>query len=270
MICSTVTYLFMLELGVGSLLCLWVLRRFDLTRSLRRLLAGLGGAMVVVGLPFGVRALSVSGTGFGLLEAHVFWPLAVVSGTIIYVVSLPDGASRRCAWVLAGTVVAGMASVTAGALAVGAGSGLWDDIQRSGYFLSAMLLLGSTFGAMILGHWYLVDRKMAIDPLRVAACFLMVAILARIAVVSVPTVHFLRETLLAQPETGLSLDLALFWAQRALFGLAGPLVLGFMVWRTVRLRATQAATGLLYIVLIFVIIGEILSHYLYLKTERFL
>lgn len=267
---STVTYLFMLELGVGSLFCLWVLRRFDLTRSLRRMLAGLGGAMVVVGLPFGMRALSGSEAGVRLLEAHVFWPLAVVAGTIIYLVSLPEKPSRHCAWVLASTVVAGMASVTAGALAVGGGSGLWENVQRSGYFLSAMLLLGSTFGAMILGHWYLVDHKMAIDPLRVATCFLIVAILVRISVVSVPTVHFIREAMLTQPETGLSLDLALFWAQRALFGLVGPLVLGLMVWQTVRLRATQAATGLLYIVLIFVIIGEILSHYLYLKTERFL
>ena len=270
MIGSTVTYLFMLELGVGSLLCLWVLRHYDLTRSLRRILAGLGGAMVVVGLPFGMRALSVSAAGSRLLEAHVFWPLAVVAGTIIYIVSLPEGSSRRCAWVLAGTVVAGMGSVTAGALAIGAGSGLWDNVQRSGYFLSAMLLLGSTFGAMILGHWYLVDRKMAIHPLRVAVCFLIVAILLRIAAVSVPTIHFIREALLTQPETAPPLDLTLFWAQRALFGLVGPLVLGLMVWQTVRLRATQAATGLLYIVLIFVIIGEILSHYLYLKTERFL
>ena len=70
----------MLELGVGSLLCLWVLRHYDLTRSLRRILAGLGGAMVVVGLPFGMRALSVSAAGSRLLEAHVFWPLAVVAG----------------------------------------------------------------------------------------------------------------------------------------------------------------------------------------------
>jgi hypothetical protein len=66
------------------------------------------------------------------------------------------------------------------------------------------------------------------------------------------------------------MGLMLFWLQRALFGLAGPLALALMVRRTVTLRATQAATGLLSVVLIFVIAGEILSHYLFLKTDRFL
>jgi hypothetical protein len=267
---STVTYLFLLELGVGSLLCLWLLRRFALSRSLRRMLAGLGGALTAAGLPFGMRALALPGGRTVLLEAHLFWPLAAVAGCIAYMVSLPDRATVRGSWILDATVVAGMAGVIAGALAVGSGPGLWEDVQRSGYFLSAMLLLGSTFGAMILGHWYLVDHKMAIDPLRVASYFLIGAVLLRIAVVAFPTVGFLRESVLADPDSGAPLDLVLYWAQRALFGLAGPLVLGVMVWHTVRLRATQAATGLLYIVLIFVIIGEILSHYLFLRTERFL
>ncbi|MEE9217712.1 MAG: hypothetical protein V3U98_01450 [Acidobacteriota bacterium] len=267
MIGSTVAFLFLVELGVGVLLTLWILRCFELPRSLKMMLAGLAGALVALGLPFGMRALGTAGFLPALLQAHSFWPLVVVAGCAAYLVTLVTWGGDASRWLLVITLLAGVASITAGGLALGASSGIWADLQRSGYFLSAALLLGSTLGAMILGHWYLVDRSMAIEPLRRATYLLLFAVVLRIGVVGGPAYRFLAEGSLAAGE---SLDLGLFWVQRTLFGLAGPLILGVMIWQTVRLRATQAATGLLYIVLIFVIIGEILSHYLFLKTDRFL
>ena len=37
-----------------------------------------------------------------------------------------------------------------------------------------------------------------------------------------------------------------------------------MVGRTVRIGSTQSATGLLYVTMIFVLIGELISRYLYM------
>ena len=56
-----------------------------------------------------------------------------------------------------------------------------------------------------------------------------------------------------------------FW-QRVLFGLAGPLVLSYLVWETAKIRSTQSATGILYVDFFTVIVGEILAKYLLLSV----
>lgn len=271
MVGSTVTFLFLVEIGAGTLLTLWLLRRLDMARSLRQVLASLSGALVAAGLPFGMRALGQGPWPARFLEAAFAWPLLLLAACAAYVVSLSLLRVDWSGWLLTAGAMAGIASVVAGALVVRADARLTAGLALSAYFLSATLLLGSALGTMIVGHWYLVDHKMAIDPLRLASAFVLAAVALRIAVVAGPGVRFWMAQSGAGPDGGVeSLGLVLFWLQRALFGLAGPLALALMVRRTVALRATQAATGLLYIVLIFVIAGEILSHYLFLKTDRFL
>jgi len=46
------------------------------------------------------------------------------------------------------------------------------------------------------------------------------------------------------------------------WGLLGPLALYPMVWGTVRLRSTMAATGILYVDVVAVVIGEVLGGWL--------
>ena len=272
MVGSTVTFLFLVEIGAGTLLTLWLLRRMDISRALRQMLACLSGALVAVGLPFGMKALGQGPEAAArFLEAPLAWPLLLIGGCAAYVVSLSLLRVDWSDWILSCAALAGVASVVAGALAVRADPGLTQGLARSAYFLSATLLLGSVLGTMIVGHWYLVDHKMVIDPLRLASTLVLAAVVLRIAVVAVPGVRFWVALAGAGQDGGVeSMGLILFWLQRALFGLAGPLALALMVRRTVTLRATQAATGLLYVVLIFVIAGESLSHYLFLKTDRFL
>ena len=57
---------------------------------------------------------------------------------------------------------------------------------------------------------------------------------------------------------------AFFFWQRVGIGLAAPVVITFLVERTLRIRSTQSATGLLYVAVVFVIIGEMISRFLYL------
>ena len=49
-------------------------------------------------------------------------------------------------------------------------------------------------------------------------------------------------------------------------GLLGPLALSYFIWRTAEMKSNQAATGLLYVALVFVLIGELLSSYLTVAT----
>jgi hypothetical protein len=121
--------------------------------------------------------------------------------------------------------------------------------------LSSVAIVGSIYLAMTLGHWYLVVRGMAIDPLKRLTIATLAATLLRIAVVVAAFAFgdLWREVALRQ---------GIFFWMRAGWGLLGPLALYPMVWGTVRIRSTMAATGILYVDVVAVTIGEVLGGWL--------
>ncbi|HET7437408.1 MAG TPA: hypothetical protein VFN10_22070 [Thermoanaerobaculia bacterium] len=123
--------------------------------------------------------------------------------------------------------------------------------------LASIALLGSVTQAMVLGHWYLVVRGMAIDPLKRLALATLVAAVARVLLVIV---------VLAADWPNPALRNIFFW-MRAGWGLLGPLFLFPMVWGTVRIRSTMAATGILYVDVVAVVIGEVLGGWLAATTH---
>jgi len=64
----------------------------------------------------------------------------------------------------------------------------------------------------------------------------------------------------------LSVSGVFFW-QRVLFGLFGPALLSYLTWETAKIRATQSATGILYVDFFTVVVGEVLAKYLFLATR---
>jgi hypothetical protein len=58
----------------------------------------------------------------------------------------------------------------------------------------------------------------------------------------------------------------LFFLFRVLWGIMGPIALYWFIWKTADMKSNQAATGLLYVALVFVLIGELLSSYLTVAT----
>lgn len=121
--------------------------------------------------------------------------------------------------------------------------------------LSSVALLGSVNLAMLLGHWYLVVRGMAIDPLKRLSKATLAATILRVVVVGaalcVPGVFH---------QVGIRQGI-FFW-MRVGWGLLGPLMLFPMVWGTVKIRSTMAATGILYVDVVAVVIGEVLAGWL--------
>ena len=118
--------------------------------------------------------------------------------------------------------------------------------------LASVALLGSVNLAMLLGHWYLVVRGMSIDPLKRLTIATLVAAIAKVLVVV---------TVIAVTWPPPVLKDIFFW-MRAGWGLLGPLALFPMVWGTVKIRSTMAATGILYVDVVAVIIGEVLGGWL--------
>jgi hypothetical protein len=118
--------------------------------------------------------------------------------------------------------------------------------------LASIALLGSVNLAMLLGHWYLVVRGMPIDPLKRLTIATLVAAIAKIALVTI--------VIAASWPPPVVKDI-FFW-MRAGWGLLGPLALFPMVWGTVKIRSTMAATGILYVDVVAVVIGEVLGGWL--------
>lgn len=132
--------------------------------------------------------------------------------------------------------------------------------------LSATLLLGATNVAMILGHWYLLMRRLSFEHLLLFAQIVLGAIGLRIAVVCA-TLSSLEtyDPILANsfiPSLWMLHGNLFFTLMRLLWGLVLPLILGLMVLRCAKEKANQSATGMLYVMEISVLFGELFAAYL--------
>jgi hypothetical protein len=64
------------------------------------------------------------------------------------------------------------------------------------------------------------------------------------------------------PLASLTNDVLLWLPVRWALGFLGPLALNGLAWQTARIRSTQSATGILYVVVIFCFLGELTSQLL--------
>jgi len=130
--------------------------------------------------------------------------------------------------------------------------------------LTSAVLLGAAASAMILGHYYLVVLDLPIAALRRLTVLLIAALVVRAVVVGLVMGGPVQA---GYEEAGLvahgawSADGVFVW-MRLLFGIAGPLSLSWFIWKTVEIRSTQSATGILYVQLFLVLAGELLAKYL--------
>ncbi|MFN3477364.1 MAG: hypothetical protein ACK4Z6_07440 [Candidatus Methylomirabilales bacterium] len=126
-------------------------------------------------------------------------------------------------------------------------------------FFTSALLLGSVVVAMLLGHWYLVEPGLSIGPFkRLAALYLGSCLLQGLVVLGSALFAFFG---------GPSSKMTLATYPYALIGRIGlgvfiPLAIGALVWETLKIPHTQAATGLLYVAIVLVLAGELLGRYL--------
>lgn len=114
--------------------------------------------------------------------------------------------------------------------------------------ITAAALLGSAMTGMLLGHWYLTAPTMSIAPLGRLNQFFGVSAVLR----GLVTAFML--PLLGSPEIG---QLPISWlALRWGAGILVPILLAVMVWRILKYRNTQSATGVLFVGVILTFVGE--------------
>ena len=127
----------------------------------------------------------------------------------------------------------------------------WLDAPTSG------LVLGTTLAAMFLGHWYLNTPTMELAPLNRLVLLMGASVVVRAIVCGVGLALQITELGMPQPA---------FVALRWLSGLAGTLALVVMAWKTLKIPNTQSATGILYVGVIAVFLGELTSLLLSART----
>jgi hypothetical protein len=132
--------------------------------------------------------------------------------------------------------------------------------------LASAALLGSATTAMLMGHSYLIAPAMSLTPLYRLLAALAGALGVRVLLACVGLWLWTARPGAGNLETEMLLWLPVRWA----LGLLGPMFLGWMAWETARLRSTQSATGILYVVVIVCFLGELTSQLLLAKTGSLL
>jgi len=135
-------------------------------------------------------------------------------------------------------------------------------------FLTSAAMLGAVATGLSLGHWYLIELGLSLDPFKRIFKFYTGTLIVHLSVI----IFAAGLLLLVGSKPTLS-GLSHLWADhRALLGLRlvlGPLaslLLAYMIWRTLQIPQTMAATGLFYIAILAAIVGEFLGRFILFRT----
>jgi hypothetical protein len=240
---------FCLRLACGMIACLLLLPpaqvnpRFFRTHFLTAL-----GLTVVAAVFLREQAglalwLALAGTAACTFLGSVVWMLeGAPLGRTLIVLAVPMLAACLVA---SGTT----ASVTADSWV------LIDD------FASAAVV-GAATTAMLMGHSYLIAPAMSLAPLMRLLGLLALSLVVRMALAGAGLWLWTGQQRTSNLETEMLLWLPVRW----LLGFVGPLVLSWMAWETAKIRSTQSATGILYVVVILCFLAELTSQLLIEKT----
>ncbi|HEV3165645.1 MAG TPA: hypothetical protein VGZ22_16580 [Isosphaeraceae bacterium] len=162
-----------------------------------------------------------------------------------------------------GVPAAALIVTSVAAVLIGASRTAWWPLWalNSAEGLASGAVMGSTLTAMLLGHHYLTAPAMSIEPLKRFVRAMVGSLAVRTVLGGVALWAWYRGLATTTHGGGVT---PLFLAIRWVVGLAGPTLATYLAWKTVQIRSTQSATGILYIAMILVLFGEVtataLSH----------
>jgi protein NrfD len=259
-----VLFLFLTHLAIGIVFTLALVSR-EAGVKFFRFNAGLAAILIAVAFAFrpGSGESTVSAVALGSL-------LVTEAAIVVYWATVGRALASIRPLIVAVACAGGVLALVLQAIEVTTGWSATVTAMTMASFLTSAALLGGTCTAMILGHWYLVIPSMKVSYLQSMVKLHIISLVLRIAVVAAA---IFVAVVTWQPGLGpsfrhyvQSLDGIFFW-MRVLFGLAGPVVLAWLTWETAKIQSTQSATGILYVDLFTVVVGELLAKAVLLATR---
>ena len=261
MISSTFFFLFS-QLGVGMMLTLLFISPRSIGNSFFKF-ASLTAA-ILLGVTLGFNFLFPSPVRQSQLP--VAFLLVSAGLTLIYNRAVDLDKFAGAFVLLTGATAAGLVAIATDSLAFNhlLPLGGWENWMLLINHLAATALLGSVMLTMVFGHWYLVIPRLSIDPLKRLTKVLIAAITIRIVTMaaSFAVLHFKQAVPFSAVLRELLIQQGIFFWPRVIFGVVAPIVLAGMIWNTVKIHHTQAATGLLYLAVVALLFGEFFSKFL--------
>jgi hypothetical protein len=261
MISSTFFFLFS-QLGVGMMLTLLFISPRSIGNSFFKF-ASLTAA-ILLGVTLGFNFLFPSPVRESQLPVVFLAVSALLTAIYNRVVDVDKFTAAFV--LLVGVIVTGLISITIDSFAFTRlmALGGWERWILVLNHLGATALLGSVMLTMVFGHWYLVIPRLSIEPLVKLTKVLIGAIGLRILtmVISLVVLQAEQSIPLANVMNELMIRQGFFFWPRIIFGVLVPIILAGMIWSTVQIRHTQAATGLLYLGVVAVLFGEFFSKFL--------
>jgi hypothetical protein len=261
------------ELAWGGLFALAIPPFFNVERGFYKSSASVYlAASITTAVGLGLLALrggaSAGPAAGSLWMAAATWSLASLAvGVYLYTLWTENGRLRARAYALGLGLglVALIANVT---LLMPPGFGAVAAVAYALTAITSALVLGLVSGAMLFGHWYLIDLEMPVDYLRTFIRILGIALVADLVAlglaIGLPAILGSAAANAAVHELFAS-HLGLL-AVRLVLGPITTIVLVWMCWQTLKIPQTMAATGLLYIAVMSVLVGEMLGRFILFRT----
>ena len=135
--------------------------------------------------------------------------------------------------------------------------------------LAGALVLGAVCTGMFLGHWYLIETGLSMEPFHRVFRFFARTLAFQAMLLLMGVLLLL---VLGDPESTAALSGLWIHHSGLLFArlLVSPLAtaaLAWMSWKTLQIPQTMAATGLLYIAILSVLVGEFLGRFILFRIS---
>jgi hypothetical protein len=264
--------IFLYQVALGGLFALAGTPFHEIERGFYKSTAGVLYVIALLGL-WGRSHFywhSLSTRFYWVTSLEVFFHLAFVICFTCYTISLWGERQQFRARSFASSVLTGLAGLLL------ATHSFYDaplfSVESVAYpaaFLLSSLLLGGVTVGMLIGHWYLIDTGQSLEPFVRIYKFFVITLAAQCIFF---TVAPLALYFVGSPQSQSGLERlwqhhSTLLVTRVIAGQIAPLILSWMIWRTLLIPHTMAATGLFYIAMLGVFVGEILGRQILALTS---
>lgn len=243
-------HFFLTALGIGTYL-------FSPIVSTK--LTGVGFLKLVLNILIGTLTLSfIIGyfiTPFFVTYSYVFYALAILLAIVI-IKKHEDIPSKKMIY----------NRVALSAILLALSYTFHQSLLSFGYFLITMLFLGICNYTMILGHYYLVVPKLTEKPLLISLKIFWILFIIKLGLCAY-SIYYHQDFFLSGTTEGFGFIFNwIVISMRVLWGFVALGILSYFGYKLSAMRSIQSATGVFYIMVFFIFVGELIALYTFYET----